>query len=167
VDPEGVQEQLGHLRGPQLADGHQHLGRQPEAAGLLLVGQPGGHRRVDMQEGGLELVERLDQLGQGQGDRQAQGAMEADRHGGRDLAADVGRGGTAEQGQPLAGQAGPQARPAGAAQDLGADRPPAGRVVDEQARPARGSAGHHHPVAVQKQLVPGHLADPVQQLVTA
>ena len=54
-----------------------------------------------------------------------------------------------------------------AAQELGADRPPAGGVVDEQARAARGSAGQHHPVAVQVQLVTGQPADPVQQLVTA
>jgi hypothetical protein len=59
-----------------------------------------------MQEGGLELVERLDQLWEGQGDRQAEDAMEADRHGGRALAADVGGGGAAEQGQPLAGRLG-------------------------------------------------------------
>ena len=60
-------------------------------------------------------------------------------------------------------------RPAqvGAAHEPGRDRPPAGGVVDEQARPARGSAGQHHPVAVQVELVPGHLADPVQQLVAA
>jgi hypothetical protein len=50
---------------------------------------------------------------------------------------------------------------------LGAGRSPAGGVVDEQARAARGSAGHHHPVAVQVQLVTGQLADPVQQLVPA
>ena len=49
----------------------------------------------------------------------------------------------------------------------GHDRPPAGGVVDEQAWSAGGSAGQHHPVAVQVELVPGHLPDPVQQLVAA
>ena len=93
--------------------------------------------------------------------------MQADGQGGGALAADVGGGGAAEHGHPLAGQAGPQPRPAGAAQELGADRPPAGGVVDEQARAARGSAGQHDPVAVQVQLVTGQPACPVQQLVTA
>ena len=55
--------------------------------------------------------------------------------------------------------------PVSAAHEPGRDRPPAAGVVDEQAWPARGSAGQQHPVAVQVELVPGHLADPVQQLV--
>jgi hypothetical protein len=93
--------------------------------------------------------------------------VQADRHGGRPLTGEVGGGGAAEPGHPLAGQAGPQTRPAGAAHELGADRPPAGGIIDEQARAARGSAGQQHPVAAQVQLVSGHLADPVQELVAA
>ena len=50
---------------------------------------------------------------------------------------------------------------------MGADRPPPGGVVDEQARAAGGAAGEHHPVAIQIKLVTGHLGDPVQQLVAA
>ena len=93
--------------------------------------------------------------------------MQADCQGGRPLTGDVGGGGTAEEGQPLAGQAGPQTRPGGAAHELGADRPPPDRVVDEQARPPRGAAGQRHSVAVQAQLIMGQLSNPVQQLVAA
>jgi hypothetical protein len=141
TDPERILEPLGHLRGAQLGGGDQDLGRQPQAAGVLFVGQPHGHRRVGVKKGWLELVERLDQLWQRQGDRQGQDPMQTDRQGGRPLTGDVGGGGAAEHRHPLARQAGPQPRPAGAAHELGADRPPADRVVDEQARAARGSAG--------------------------
>jgi hypothetical protein len=100
--------------------------------------------------------------------RRGQDAMQADAHGGGALAAEMGGAGAAEQGQPLAGHAGPQPRPGEGTQELGADRPPAGGVVDEQARATRGPAGRqHYPVAVQIQLVTGQLSDPVEQLVTA
>jgi hypothetical protein len=110
VDPEGVGEPLSHLGGAQLGDGDQHLGGQLEAAGVLLVGQPHGHRGVGVQVGGLEVIERLDQLREGQGDRQAQDAMQAHGQGGGGLAADVGRG-RRRQARPPAAAAGWAAAP--------------------------------------------------------
>ena len=65
------------------------------------------------------------------------------------------------------GRVGPQAFPGRAAQQPGQDRPPAGGVVDVQARSAGGSAGQHHSVAVQVELVAGDSPDPVQQFVAS
>ena len=49
-------------RVPQLLEAFARVRPERSGAGLLLVGQPHGHRGVDAEVGGLELVERLDQL---------------------------------------------------------------------------------------------------------
>ena len=79
----------------------------------------------------------------------------------------MGGAGAADERDPLAWQGGSQPGPGGGAQELAADGSPAGGVVDEQARAAGGSAGQHHPVAVEVELVAGHPRGPVQQLVAA
>ena len=58
------------------------------------------------------------------------------------------------------GRVGRRPVPGSAAREPGRDRPPAGGVVDEQARPAGGPAGQHHSVAVQVELVAGRSARP-------